>query len=125
VEEVVSCDLAVWFPDRILSDEQALEQYHELCDENIDRFIPYPSISNFYLELYEIHPEIDDVPEEKIGDFDFSPWSVAHDVSDRHIRMSCVWSHADYVHDLIVNLAQKYGLVVFDPQLTKIHYPTH
>ena len=121
----MSYDLAVWFPDRILSDEQALEQYRELCDENIDGLVPHPSIGNFYLELYKIHPEINDVPEEKIGDFDFSPWSVAHDVSDRHVIMLCVWSHADHVHDLVVNLAQKHRLAMFDPQLTKIHYPKH
>jgi hypothetical protein len=121
----VSYDLAVWFPDRILSNEQALEQYRKLCDENIDGLISHPSISNFYWELYKLHPEIDDVPEDKLGDFDFSPWSVAHDLSDRQLMLSCVWSHADYVHDLVLNLAQKHGLAVFDPQLTKIHYPTH
>lgn len=79
----------------------------------------------FYVELYSVHPEIDDIPEDKQGDFDFSPWSVEHDVSDRHLIMSCVWSHADYIHDLVLNLAQKHGLAVFDPQLAKIHYPTH
>jgi len=120
----VSYDLAVWFPDRILSDEQALEQYRELCDENIHGLTPHPSIGSFYLELYNIYPEIDDLPENKIGDFDFSPWSMAHDFSDRHIIMCCVWSHADYVRDAVVNLAQKHGLAVFDPQLIKIHYPT-
>ncbi len=121
----MSYDLAVWFPDRLLSDEEALEQYHELCDGNISELIPHPSIGNFYLELYKIHPEIDDLPEDKIGDFDFSPWSVEHDFSDRHMIMACVWSHADYVHDLVLKLAQKHGLAVFDPQLTKIHYPTY
>lgn len=120
----MSYDLAIWFPNQVLSDEQALKQYYELCDENISGLIPHPSIGSFYLELYRIHPEIDDVPEDKLGDFDFSPWSVAHDLSDRYLMLSCVWSHADYVHDLVLNLAQKHGLAVFDPQLTKIHYPT-
>ena len=120
----MSYDLAIWFPNQVLSDEQALKQYYELCDENISALIPHPSIGRFYLELYRIHPEIDDVPEDKLGDFDFSPWSVAHDLSDRHLMLSCVWSHADYVHDLVLNLAQKHGLAVFDPQLIKIHYPT-
>ena len=120
----MSYDLAVWFPHQILSDEQALEQYRELCDENISGLIPHPSIGNFYLELYKLHPETDDVPEDKVGDFDFSPWSVEHDFSDRHMIMSCVWSYADYVHDLVLKLAQKHGLAVFDPQVGKIHYPT-
>ena len=84
---------------------------------------PHPAIEDFYQELSSVHPEIDNVPENKFGDFDFSPWSVAHDRSDCHILMACVWSHADYVHDLVLKLAKKHGLAVFDPQLTKIHYP--
>jgi hypothetical protein len=120
----MSYHLAIWFPNQVLSDEQALKQYYELCDENISGLIPHLSIGSFYLELYRIHPEIDDVPEDKLGDFDFSPWSVAHDLSDRHLMLSSVWSPADYVHDLVLNLAQKHGLGVFNPQLIKIHYPT-
>ena len=121
----MSYDLAIWFPSKMLSDQQALAQYHKLCNGDTNGLIPHPSIGDFYVELYSVHPEIDDIPEDKQGDFDFSPWSVEHDVSDRHLIMSCVWSHADYIHDLVLNLAQKHGLVVFDPQLAKIHYPTH
>jgi len=120
----MSYDLAVWFADRILSDEQALQQYHELCDENISDLTPHPSIGNFYLELYKIYPEIDDVPDDKLRDFDFSPWSVEYELSDRHLMLSCVWSHADSLHDLVLDLAKKHGLAVFDPQKIKIHYPT-
>jgi hypothetical protein len=120
----MSYDLAVWYPSRVLSDKEALEQYYELCDENIAGLEPHPAIEDFYQELSSVHPEIDNVPEDKFGDFDFSPWSVAHDRSDCHILMACVWSHADYVHDLVLKLAKKHGLAVSDPQLTKIHYPS-
>ena len=121
----MSYDLALWFPNEILSDEQALEKYNKLCNDETSGLTPHPSIGSFYLELYKLHPEIDDVPEEKLGDFDFSPWSMEHDLSDRHLMLSCVWSHAEYVHDLVLTLAQKHGLAMFDPQLIKIHYPTH
>ena len=120
----MSYDRAVWIPSDMLSDEQALRQYHQLCKGDTNRLIPHPSIGNFYLERYAIHPEIDDVSKDKQDDFDFSPWSVEHDVSDRHLIMSCVWSHADHIHHLVLNLAQKHGLAVFYPQLVKIHYPT-
>ncbi|SRR6266542_3457501 len=120
----MSYDLAVWFPDQILSDEQALQQYHKLYDGDISQLRPHTSTGNFYLELYKIHPEIDDVPEDKLGDFDYSPWSVEHELSDRHLMLSCVWSHAEYVHSLVLDLAKKHGLAVFDPQKIRIHYPT-
>ena len=44
----MSYDLAIWFPDRHLSDERALELYHKLCDEEISEQTPHPSIGNFY-----------------------------------------------------------------------------
>jgi len=59
----MSHDLAVWYPDHVLSDEQALQQYQKLCDEDSSELTPHPSIGSFYLELYKMHPEIDDVPE--------------------------------------------------------------
>ena len=58
----MSYDLVIWFPNEMLSDEQALEQYYKICNEDASGLIPHPSIGNFYLELYHIHPEIDDVP---------------------------------------------------------------
>jgi hypothetical protein len=119
----MSYDLAVWYPNGLLSDQEALEQYYELCHGNFDRLKPLPFVEAFYQELSKIHPEIDDVPVERIGDFDFSPWSFENERSDRYVIMSCVWSHADYIYDLVLNLAKKHGLVMFDPQLTKIHYP--
>jgi hypothetical protein len=120
----MSYDLAVWYPDRRLSEDEALARYHALCNKDLGDLTPHPSIGRFYLELYKIHPEVDDVPDEKRDDFDFSPWSIEHDFSDRHMILSCVWSQADHVHDLVIDLAKKHGLAVFDPQLTKIHYPT-
>jgi hypothetical protein len=119
----MSYDLAVWYPGHRLSDKEALEQYFDLCDQKVDGLRPHSSVDAFYLELSAIHPEIDDVPEDKLDDVTFSPWSIAHDRSDRHIIMCCVWSQADHVHELVLELAKKHGLAVFDPQLTKIHYP--
>jgi hypothetical protein len=119
----MSYELAVWYPDHFLSDNEALERYYELRDEDISKLEPNPSIEAFSLELSSIHPEIDDISDDQIGNFDLSPWSVGHDRSDCHIIMSCVWSHANYVHDLVLKLAEKHGLVVFDPQLVKVHYP--
>lgn len=119
----MSYDLAVWYPSRLLSDKEAVEQYIRLCNENIFGLESHSAIDAFYKELTSIHPEVDDVPDEKIGDFDYCSWSNEHGRSDCYIIMNCVWSHADYVHDLVLELGEKHGLAVFDPQLSKIHYP--
>jgi hypothetical protein len=119
----MSYDLAVWFPEHRLTDEQAGRQYALLCKDISHDLMAHPSIEAFYNELCSIHPEIDAIPEEKAEDFDDSPWSIAHSRSDRHVLMSCVWSKAGDVHALVLELAAKHALAVYDSQAEHIHYP--
>jgi uncharacterized membrane protein YuzA (DUF378 family) len=37
--------------------------------------------------------------------------------------MSCLWSKATYVHQLVQDLARKHGLAVYDPQSDVVTYP--
>ena len=120
---LMSYDLAVWYPYEHLTDEEAGLIYLSLCNEDVSRLQPHPSIHAFYNELASLHPEVDDVPEEKSGDFDFSPWSIEHDYSDRHIIMCSVWSKAEYVAKFVRELAGKHGLAVYNPQEYRIYYP--
>src|SRR6202012_1179270 len=69
------------------------------------------------------HPEIDDVPENRIDDHDYCPWSGSIDHSPSYVVMSCVWPKADYATRLVHTLAGKQGLAVYDPQSGKIAYP--
>ena len=119
----MSCDFAVWFPDRRLSGAEAGEVYRRLCEGNIEDVVPSAVVHAFYHELTARHPEIDDIPEEEIDIHDLCPWSVALDRSPGHVIMACVWSKADYVQGLIMGLAREHGLAVYDPQSGKIIYP--
>lgn len=119
----MSYDLAVWFPDRILTDVQALHQYQRLGEGDIHDLALHPAIKALYVELSTLHPEVGEVPADKSEDFDFCPWSVEHDRSDSPIIMSSVWPHAQYAREPVLSLAAKHGLAVFDPQELKIHYP--
>lgn len=119
----MSYDLAVWFPDRRLSDEEATELYARLCDGDTGGVTPHPTVDAFYRELTQLHPEIDAIPEDRIDDTDYCPWSVAHSRSAGHVIMSCVWSKAEYVDGLVRRLAGAHGLVVYDPQEGTISPP--
>ncbi|HEV2663734.1 MAG TPA: hypothetical protein VG324_02425 [Blastocatellia bacterium] len=119
----MSCDFAVWYPNRRLSDEQALELYHQLCDGVTINVIAHPAVDAFYNEITAKHPEIDDIAEEDIDNTDLCPWSIAFDRSPGHLIMCCVWPKADYVERLVKELAQKHELAVFDPQTEEIIYP--
>jgi len=119
----MSCDHALWFPHRRLSDEEAGALYHRLCEGHVSEVTPSSSVDAFYSELTAKHPEIDDVPEARIDDKEFCPWSIAFDRSPGHLIICCVWSRADYVGGLLRELAKKYGLALYDPQAERIFYP--
>jgi hypothetical protein len=119
----MSFDLAVWYPHQRVTDTEADEIYGALCDSQPTALQPHPAVQTFYEELYRIHPEIDDIPEDRLDDHAYCPWSCAHGRSESYIIMACVWSQADHVNELVHRLARQYGLAVYDPQNSRITYP--
>lgn len=119
----MSYDLAVWYPHKDLADSESKEIYEQLCEGRIDVVLPSVAIKTFYAELTSMHPEIDDVSDEEIDNIDLCPWSIAFDKSLGHLIISCVWSKAEYVQDLLMKLAKKYSLALFDPQSCTLYLP--
>lgn len=112
----MSWDCAVWHCNIVKNKEDAEILYKRLCEGDTSLIGPTQKIQDFYEELTAKHPEIDDISEEEIGDLDLCPWSVTFDKSEGHIIMSCVFSKADHVSDLIKELAQKHELSFYEPQ---------
>jgi hypothetical protein len=119
----MSCDLGVWYPQKRIGNKEAGELYARLCDGDSSGVVPHPAIDAFYAELTAKHPEIDAIPRERIDDHDYCPWSCNIDHSPGHVIMSCVWSKAAYVGQLVQDLARKHGLAVYDPQSDVMIYP--
>jgi hypothetical protein len=119
----MSCDFAVWYPSKRLTDDEADQVYAALCDEDTSPVEAHPAVDAFYQELTATHPEIDTFDEEDIDDSDLCPWSNSMDRSSGHVLMSCVWSQAPAVAETIYKLAAKHGLVVYDPQAARATYP--
>jgi hypothetical protein len=119
----MSFDLGVWYPQNRVRNEEAGKLYVRLCDGDTSGVVPHSAIEAFYTELIARHPEIETVPKEKIDDHDYCPWSCKLDHSPGHVIMSCVWSKATYVHQLVKSLARKHGLAIYDPQSDLVTYP--
>lgn len=119
----MSFDLGVWYPQKLIGNEQAGELYARLCDGDTSGVVPHPAVDEFYAELTSRHPEIDTIPVEKAGDHNYSPWSCELDRSPGHVIMSCVWPQATYVYKLVEKLAREHGLAIYDPQSNRITYP--
>ena len=119
----MSFDLGVWYPQERIRNEEAGKLYVRLCDGDTSGVAPNPAIDAFYAELTARHPESDAIPEERIDDQDYCPWSCKLDHSPSHVILSCVWSKATYVGQLVQDLARKHGLAVYDPQSAVVIYP--
>ena len=119
----MSFDLGVWYPDRPLTPAQAGERYERLCAGEVREVAPSPSIDAFYAALVARHPELDDVPEDRLDDAAYCPWSAALDRSPGHVITCCVWSQAEAVRELVGALAADHGLVLYDPQAGEVTFP--
>ena len=118
----MSYDLGVWYPQKRIHNEEATELYVRLCDGDTSGVDPNPAVDAFYAELIARHPEIDTIPEGKVDDHDYCPWSCKLDHSPGHVIMSCVWPKASYVHKLVKDLARMHGLALYDPQSEEVTY---
>lgn len=120
----MSFDLAIWYPSKKLTNEEAGNLYAQLCEGIVDHVTPHEAINSFYSAITALHPEIDDVPEDEIDNTDLCPWSAAFDRSPGHLIMSCVWSKAEYVEELVVTTALKYLLAIYNPQTGQYILPS-
>ena len=119
----MSCDFGIISLKEKISNKEASDLYIALCEGDTSRVEPNVAIDDFYEELTAKHPEIDDIPEEDIDNIDLCPWSIAFDRSPGHLILSCVWPKADYVYEIVAELACKHGLALFSPQAEIIVYP--
>ena len=118
----MSFDLGIFSLENKITNQEASDLYIALCDGETSGVAPSSAIDAFYKELTSKHPVIDDIPEEEIDNTELCPWSIAFDRSPGHLIISCVWSKADYVYNLVAELARKHELAIYSPQAEIIVY---
>jgi hypothetical protein len=118
----VSYKLAVWHSERAVSGKEAAELYIKLFEQQKIPIEQHIDVYAFCNELDARYPEIDMVAEEAL---DACPWSCTHDRSGAHVIVSMLDEKNAEVMPLILELAEKYGLVCFDPQTNQLRLPSH
>jgi len=117
----VSYKLAVWHSERAISDKEAADLFTRLYEQRKVPIEQHIDVYSFYNELSANYPEVDMVAEE---DLDACPWACAHDRSGAHVIMSVMDDKSAEVVPMILKLADKHGLVCFEPQSNKVHLPS-
>ena len=113
--------LGVWRSEIPLSDRAAAKQYAALSEgqDAINRFDA--AVYAFYSQLIELYPALDMLPEDEEGS---SPWASSPDFSGVHVSIAVQPNHHAKVFPVILHVAEKNGLVCFDPQNAKVHLPS-
>jgi hypothetical protein len=113
----MSYDLAVWRADRPITTEEAEGVYQRLCDGEHGAVPRCSGIKSFLSALVDDNPDLDD------ANVDDSPWSAPLDHSKGHVVMCLVPSAVDDLLPEIEALAERFDLVLYDPQRSIVLYP--
>ena len=114
----MNCSYLIWYSPRKVSHRFARRFYQKLCKGCLKNFSDHPTIDKFYFELTSYHPEINDVPENEIDNFDLSPWLNPIYRKPGLIYLSCVKEKNEHVRELLLDMSRKYGLVMYShPEL--------
>lgn len=116
----MSFDLGVWYSSRPMDGNAAAARYVALCGGDLADVEPNPGVAAFLSELTARYPQIDDVAEDEV---DECPWNCAFDVSEGHVIMPMAWSRCVEMAPVILGLAEKHGLICFDPQSGEVLLP--
>lgn len=121
----MSCDYGIWYSETSISNREATEIYIALCEKWPFLEGENQAVRAFYEELITHWPEIDTIPEEKLDDKEYCPWSCEICHSGMAVVTACVWPMGDKVGSFIKVLAAKHRLIFFDPQSERVYLPQH
>jgi hypothetical protein len=119
----MSFDLAVWYEPSVITADAAQAMYGELCRQDPPaKAVPtHPQVTAFYQDLIKQNPRLSSLSAEQ--ETAQSPWATELGVLADSVIMSIVWPQAERVVVVIRELAERHGLVCYDPQQSVVHHP--
>jgi len=112
--------LGVWNSNIAISDGEAARIFGQFAEEQGHSEEFNDQVYAFYCHLVQLYPEIDLVPEDQL---DACPWACALDMSGAHVIIPMQRNRSAEIVPVVLALANRYGLVCFDPQAHKVHLP--
>ncbi len=109
----MSYDLYVWHEPLPISADDARAKLQRWVDGDSDVFAPHPAVPVFLDALLDRFPPLESLSDDDIDML--GVWSVTPDRSDSIAALSCVWSRADEVDQVVRELAAAQGLVCYEP----------
>ena len=119
----MSYDLVVWsHAPRTVKDADAI--YQRLCVGDTSLLQPEPDaaarVRAFVTQLTKHYPPMSAYADDDIDD---CPWNSEFSQSEVHIVMTLAYSRASEASPFIAALADRCGLVYYDPQMNGVRLP--
>jgi hypothetical protein len=114
----MSYDLYLWAEPNPVTAELAEEICHRLASDDQDSTTPDVRLLEFVAELATYYPRLED-----LSDFGGAPWNMSPDATDRRVILCIGLSQASKVGPHILELADRYSLVCYDPSTRQVHHP--
>lgn len=111
----MSYDMAVWQGEAPPNDREAAKTHNRLYDEYLDAGESFPvvhAVADFLAALTDRWPDRD------TGDD--TPWAatpLTKGASGPYVYLSLAWSSADIASAYVAQIANRFGLNCFDPQM--------
>lgn len=115
----MSYDLYLWAKPNPVTAEQASDICQQLAGGNHASTTPTARLLEFAAELVRHYPRLED-----LTDLDDSPWNMSPDATDHRVILCMGLSQASKVGPRILELANRYSLVCYDPSTRQVHHPT-
>jgi hypothetical protein len=114
----MSYDLYLWAEPNPVTADQALKICHRLADGDQSATMPEARLLEFTGDLVAEYPRL-----EELTDLDDSPWNMSPDATAHRVILCMGLSKASIIGPRILELAERYSLVCYDPSTQQIHHP--
>ena len=117
---MTSFRLAVWRNEETLSHKDAAKHYEALMAGSSSQTFS-EAVYGFCSDLSHRYPDPDALSDDQL---ESCPWACALDFSGCHVIISLMPDRYAEVFPLILELADRYGLICYDPQNDIVHRPS-
>jgi hypothetical protein len=117
----VSFDLAVWYEPAPITTARAAAVYELLCDGHDPGLTENGGLAAFYEDLIARFPLLSGLSDDEV---DHAAWSMDPTITANAVVLSLSWQTAGTAQLDVRDLADRHGLVCYDPQREWISLPT-
>ncbi|MFJ9686463.1 hypothetical protein ACIRRX_12335 [Streptomyces bacillaris] len=111
----MSYDMAFWQEPQEIDAAGAYQKYDAMTDGKSGVSAESTRVRDFYAAVLKNYPDL------TVENSDTSPWTSAVYCNGECVIVTISWSRKNELVDTLISLAQRHGLLAYDPQKEEVH----